>query len=97
MLNSRLRGTWRRVVLWVSLAKKPLFSRRNGARQSAAQMVIRGSKHKLHMTLRLPPGLIAAARLKTRLPSSPRGIEATLKAAKGGPVLTFDISISKRD
>src|SRR5262245_2168294 len=73
------------------------FSRRNGTRQSAAQMVIRGSKNKLHMTLRLPPGLIAAARLKRRLPSSPPGIEATLKAAKGGPVLTVDISISRRD
>jgi hypothetical protein len=73
------------------------ISSRNGARGNAAQLILRASGSKLRMTLRPPAGLIATARLKALLPSPPPGVQVSLKAGKGGQVLTLEAPIPGRD
>lgn len=72
------------------------LSPRNGSKPGTAKIIIRASGSKLHMTLRLPAGRIAASRLRALLPASPRGVQVELKSGKGGPVLTFEAHISRR-
>jgi len=69
---------------------------RNGTRSGGAQLVIRGSSSRFVMTLHLPAGLIARARLQALLPSRPpAGVQVTLKAGKRGPVLTLAASLAE--
>jgi len=70
---------------------------RNGAKAGAVQVVIRASGQTLLLSMRLPGGLIAPARLKSLLPASPPGVRVALKAVKGAPVLTFEAFLPERE
>ena len=72
------------------------ISGRNGSKAGTAKIIIRASGSTLHMTLRLPAGLIAASRLQALLPTSPRSVQVNVKAGKAGPVLTFEAPIPRR-